>query len=602
MDEASGQRRLVIAGGHALPTRPEPPVTLDHAPTLSDARDVLRSCFGYESFRPGQEDVIGALLEGRDALAVMPTGAGKSVCYQVPAALWGAHGLTLVVSPLISLMQDQVQALKQVGIRGSYLNSTLTPGQQRVVLQRAREGWYDLMYVAPERLADPWFRAFAAQVELPLLAVDEAHCVSQWGQDFRPAYRQIRDFVESLPARPPVAALTATATRRVRDDVVELLGLRQPQLQVNGFDRPNLRLSSFEMRPRDKKKWLVAYVRAHVREAGIVYCPSRKLVEELRDLLQKEGFSAVGYHAGMGDDERAWAQAQFVNDDALVMVATNAFGMGIDKSNVRYVINCGLPLSLEEYYQEAGRAGRDGEPSDCILLWSAGDMRTGYYLLEHSSAAEGASPEDQAALDRSRRSLFGTMIGYARSETCLRGRILSYFGQRKAVDDTCSGCSVCEPRDPWEGLKAPRTTRRGGSTATYASRPVANPWDESADLSAWDADDAWPSDGSQERKRRARGDVHGARDDGSAQGLRGDFTVSLAEGENQELFERLRELRKALAREQGVAPYVVFHDSTLRAMVQLRPQTEEEFLEVPGVGKAKLARYGEAFLAELAQA
>ena len=327
----------------------------------SDARGVLRTYFGYDSFRSGQEEVISSILSGRDALAVMPTGAGKSICYQIPAVLLG--GLTIVVSPLISLMGDQVRSLKEAGIRGSYLNSTLTPRQQEVVMARAIAGWYDLMYVAPERLADQRFIAFAQQVRIPLVAVDEAHCVSQWGQDFRPAYRGIPDFVARLPCRPVVCALTATATSRVRQDVSRLLGLQDPLVQVNGFDRPNLRLSAFELTPKERTRWLLGYLAAHPTWSGIVYATTRKKVDELAEALREAGITAVSYHAGMENDERTASQDAFVRDEERVMVATNAFGMGIDKPDVRFVVNCGLPLSLEEYYQEAGRAGRDGEPA-----------------------------------------------------------------------------------------------------------------------------------------------------------------------------------------------------------------------------------------------
>ena len=522
------------------------PTDAAHRPTLDDAREALRAHFGYPDFRPGQEEVISAVLSGQDCLAVMPTGAGKSVCYQVPAAVLG--GLTIVVSPLISLMGDQVRALKQAGIRGSYLNSSLNPRQQQIVLQRALGGWYDLMYVAPERLRDPRFCAFAAQAHVPLLAVDEAHCVSQWGQDFRPAYQDIAGFAEGLPGRPPVVALTATATARVRQDVVSLLRLRQPHVVVSGFDRPNLRLASFELTPKQRRQWVASYVRRHAGQSGIVYGTTRRAVDELAEALQDEGLSAVAYHAGYDTATRAEAQERWVRDDVQVMVATNAFGMGIDKSDVRFVINCGLPQSVEEYYQEAGRAGRDGEPAECYLLWSRGDIRTCHFLIENTEWGEGVSPQEAALLQERRERLLGAMIGYAMSTSCLRRRILSYFGQDQAVSATCD-CSVCAHETPDRYLRPARRTTFGAGG-------------------------------------RARPDVATDADDRPA-------------GADEELFQRLCALRKRLADEQGVPPYVVFSDATLRGMVRRRPRTEEDLLSVSGVGQVKLERYGVAFLAEL---
>ena len=402
----------------------------------SDARGVLRTYFGYDSFRSGQEEVISSVLSGRDALAVMPTGAGKSICYQIPAVLLG--GLTIVVSPLISLMGDQVRSLKEAGIRGSYLNSTLTPRQQEVVMARAIAGWYDLMYVAPERLADQRFLAFAQQVRIPLVAVDEAHCVSQWGQDFRPAYRGIPDFVARLPRRPVVCALTATATARVRQDVSRLLELHDPLVQVNGFDRPNLRLSAFELTPKKRTRWLLGYLAAHPTWSGIVYATTRKKVDELAEALREAGITAVSYHAGMDNEERTASQDAFVCDEARVMVATNAFGMGIDKSDVRFVVNCGLPLSLEEYYQEAGRAGRDGEPAECYLLWSRGDIRTCHFFIDNTMFPPEMTQAEKDGLLRNRERLLGDdrlcderlLPAGARASLLWAGCVLARHGER----------------------------------------------------------------------------------------------------------------------------------------------------------------------------
>ncbi|MDO5708491.1 MAG: ATP-dependent DNA helicase RecQ [Coriobacteriales bacterium] len=521
-------------------------------PTIDDARAVLSQHFGYQAFRPGQERIIQAVLSGRDAFAVMPTGAGKSVCYQIPAALLG--GLTIVVSPLISLMADQVRALKEAGIRGSFYNSTLKPRVRPEVLRRALAGWYDIMYVAPERLEDPAFREFAAQANIPLVAIDEAHCVSQWGQDFRPAYCTIAGFVESLPVRPPVMALTATATTRVRSDISRLLALRNPVVEVSGFDRPNLRFANLELMPKQREKWLANYLRAHPGDAGIVYATTRKKVEQITQKLLDLGISATAYHAGMTDAARDEAQRAFAHDDALVLVATTAFGMGIDKSNVRFVINCGLPLSLEEYYQEAGRAGRDGEPADCYLLWSRGDIRTCHFFIDNIEAEGLSGPERQRVIANKER-LLGDMIGYAMSTSCLRQRILRYFGQgTSALAEGCGRCSVCDGETADRYLvKERKVTRRIDAMRSSRVRSLR----EEDDFYEWpDAD---------------------------------------------ELFERLRVLRKEIADRQGVPPYVVFSDATLRGMVRRRPKTAEELLEVSGVGQVKLERYGRAFLEELSQ-
>ncbi len=528
-----------------MPQPPEGPEKFVR-PTMDDARTTLSRHFGYPSFRPGQEEVISAILDGRDALAVMPTGAGKSICYQIPAAM--LPGLTIVVSPLISLMGDQVRALKDAGIRGSYLNSSLTPRQQEVVLARALAGWYDLMYVAPERLSDQRFRDFAAQASVPLVAVDEAHCVSQWGQDFRPAYQDIAAFVASLPTRPPVAALTATATSRVREDIQRLLELRNPAVQVNGFDRPNLSLSCFDLTPKKREQWIVNYVRRHPDWSGIIYATTRKKVDELTEKLCDAGVDAVSYHAGYDNDYRSEVQARFVRDDARVMVATNAFGMGIDKSDVRFVINVGLPLSLEEYYQEAGRAGRDGEPAECYLLWSRGDIRTAHYFIDNTEFPPELTQAERDHLLKNRERLLGEMIGYAMSDSCLRRRILRYFGQDMAgVPDECGGCSVCMGDTPDRYLRTQRAGGFGGRSSRLAER--------------------------QDEK-----DLYLATDD------------------DEELFQRLRALRKELADAAGVPPYVVFNDATLRGMVRRRPTTEGELLAVSGVGEVKLERYGDAFL------
>ena len=394
---------------------------------MEQARAVLASRFGYDAFRPGQEAVVSALLSGRDVLAVMPTGAGKSVCYQVPAVVM--EGMALVVSPLVSLMADQVRAVQEAGIRGAYLNSTLAPGQQAEVLRRAAEGAYDLMYVAPERLADPRFAEFARTARLALIAVDEAHCVSQWGQDFRPSYLSIGQFIAELPVRPPVAALTATATDLVRRDIVRLLGLRDAACTVTGFDRPNLRFAVERREPKQKLARLDAFIDERRAESGIVYCAKRATVEEVCDHLRERGIAATRYHAGLTAEERERNQRAFVNDTAPVMVATNAFGMGIDKSNVSYVVHYNMPGSVEAYYQEAGRAGRDGSPAECLLLWCDGDIATGRFFIEQESTHEGLTAEEAEVVRASRRRMLESMVGYCYTTGCLRAYILRYFGE-----------------------------------------------------------------------------------------------------------------------------------------------------------------------------
>ena len=395
-------------------------------PTLDDAREALRRHFGHGSFRPGQEELIDAVLCGHDVLGVMPTGAGKSVCYQVPGVALG--GLTLVISPLVSLMGDQVRALIDAGVRGSYLNSTLTSGQQATVLRRALDGAYQIMYVAPERLTDPRFVAFARQASIPLIAVDEAHCVSQWGQDFRPSYLLIGQFIDQLPQRPVVGAFTATATERVRADIVRLLGLRDPLQTVTGFDRPNLHFAVERLEPKRKLARVVSWALERPADSGIVYCSTRKDVEKVHEALVAAGVRATRYHAGLASDERQRNQRAFVVDDAPVMVATNAFGMGIDKSNVRYVIHHNMPGSIEAYYQEAGRAGRDGEPAECLLLWNDGDVSTCRFFIEQDSGNEELSAEEADRVRASQRRLLGAMSGYCHTTGCLRRYILSYFG------------------------------------------------------------------------------------------------------------------------------------------------------------------------------
>ena len=639
------------------------------------ARAALREHFGYEAFRPGQEGVVEAILAGRDALAVMPTGAGKSVCYQVPGIVF--EGLTLVVSPLVSLMGDQVRALLDAGVRGAYLNSSLTPGQQATVLRRALAGAYQIMYVAPERLADQRFLDFAREATISLVAVDEAHCVSQWGQDFRPSYLTIGDFIAQLPTRPVVAAFTATATERVRRDIVRLLDLREPYEVVTGFDRPNLYFGVERKDPKRKLAWIAAWVLEHPADSGIVYCSTRKDTDKVHAALIEAGVRATRYHAGMPTAQRIESQRAFIADDAPVMVATNAFGMGIDKSNVRYVIHHNMPGSLEAYYQEAGRAGRDGEPSTCMLLWSDGDVSTCRFFIEQESGNEELTPEEAEAVRAARRRLLAAMTGYCNTTACLRRYILDYFGEKadvpsvdipsacqptelldapsltlRTTSEPCGNCSNCEGDfeavdvtadaraimrcvqelrgrfgkglvvDVLRGSKSAKVLEMHlDETATYgASRASTAQIKEIIELLvAGDflsiTEGAYPTVGLGPRAREVaevgfvltmKKAVHKADRTRAATGEKGgrafgaSGTVASGADADGELFERLRTLRKRLADEAGVPPYIVFSDATLRDMCAKRPASEDEFLDVSGVGATKLARYGEAFLAELA--
>lgn len=623
------------------------------------AQQALKEHFGYDVFRRGQEGVVEAILGGRDALAVMPTGAGKSICYQVPGVVM--PGLALVVSPLVSLMGDQVRALLDAGIRGAYLNSSLTPGQQATVLRRALEGAYQIMYVAPERLADARFLEFARAASIPLIAVDEAHCVSQWGQDFRPSYLAVGDFIAQLPMRPVVAAFTATATERVRRDIVRLLNLYEPYEVVTGFDRPNLYFGVERLEPKRKIARIAAYALDHAADSGIVYCSTRKDTDKVHAALVAAGVRATRYHAGMPTAARQESQRAFITDDAPIMVATNAFGMGIDKSNVRYVIHHNMPGSIEAYYQEAGRAGRDGEPSECLLFWSDSDVATCRFFIEQESGNEELSGAEADAVRASRRRLLEAMTGYCHTTGCLRRYILDYFGEQEGTLPSeqpqesqphpagCSNCSNCA--GDFEAMDVTDTARavmrcvqevrgrfgkgmivdvlRGSQNAKLLDMHL----EEAASYNTVNAPAAqvkeivellaaggylsitegtYPVVGlglralevteegfgltmkrvvrKPERphsKKAGRGTVFGA-------------SGSVADEASPALFERLRALRKQLADEVGKPPYIVFSDATLHDMCAKLPATDEDFLDVSGVGATKLARYGESFMSEIA--
>lgn len=621
---------------------------------MEEAAKALKVHFGYDAFRPGQETLVEALLSGRDCLGVMPTGAGKSICYQIPGVV--LPGLTLVVSPLVSLMSDQVNALLDAGVRGSYLNSTLTPGQQNTVMKRALEGRYDIMYIAPERLSDPRFFEFASQARIPLIAIDEAHCVSQWGQDFRPAYLGIGEFIAALPNRPIVAALTATATEKVREDITALLGLQNPETVVTGFDRPNLHFAVEQLPSKRKLTRIVAYALDHPEDSGIVYCSTRKDVEKVHEELLDAGVKAVRYHAGLSVSERTESQRAFVADDAPVLVATNAFGMGIDKSNVRYVIHHNMPASLEAYYQEAGRAGRDGEPSECLLLWNDKDLGTCRFFIEQEVQNEALNAEERELVRASQRRLLAAMTGYCLTTRCLRCHILEYFGDESAAE--CHNCSNCEGSfsaidvttqaravmrcvqelrgrfgksvvaDVLHGANNQRIREFGLETCrTYGTLPsesVARV-KEIIEILASEGylmvgDGRYPLVGLGPRAREAAVPefrlsmkrpaervvrLKGAEGASAAFGSAGSGKAKgskAAEGldpMDAELFERLRALRKRIATEATVPPYVVFSDAALRAMCLARPKNDEQFLQISGVGQTKLERYGEEFLREI---
>lgn len=618
------------------------------------ALDTLGAYFGYTSFRPGQDRMVDAILAGRDALGVMPTGAGKSICYQVPALM--LPGITFVVSPLLSLMEDQTRALLAAGARPSYLNSSLTPAQQNTVLKRAREGRYQLMYVAPERLLEPRFLAFAQEaaadggIGVPLVAIDEAHCVSQWGQDFRPAYLQIREFIDSLPQRPIVAAFTATATERVRADIQQMLGLQNPATVVTGFDRKNLYFGCEEMGDKAKTAWVRDYVIAHSSESGIVYCSTRKTVDalagELAEALGPSGIRVGRYHAGMGNDARRQSQRAFIDDDIQVMVATNAFGMGIDKSNVSFVIHYNMPKSLEAYYQEAGRAGRDGEAAECILLYGPGDVATAQFFLQQAGENEDLSPEERAEVQARDARRLEAMVNYCKTTHCLRGHLLDYFGQ--AHDPTCGNCGNCRSQfvqvditrqaqmilscvkrvqgklgyyvgadllsKVLRGSRSQRVLTLGldglttygllRDTSEALTRRYLEALEEAGYLVTEPAHKTLrPTPQAGEvlfrgskvfLTQRAAPAVFRPREEG--------LERSGQQPEDQELMAALKATRLQLARQEEVPLYVIFSNATLADMARRRPQTMEEFLSVSGVGEVKARKYGAAFLAVLARA
>ena len=593
-----------------------------------DKHRILKEYFGYDSFRAGQEQLVDAILAGRDAFGVMPTGAGKSLCYQVPGLL--LPGVTLVVSPLISLMQDQVRALIEAGAPAAYLNSALTPGQYRHALRNARQGQYKIIYVAPERLLTPLFSEFAKSVQISLVAVDEAHCVSQWGQDFRPGYLQIAPFLRELPSRPPVAAFTATATAEVRRDVVRLLKLHDPVQVVTGFDRKNL---FYEVRaPKDKKRALLEILDGFPQEAGIVYCATRKNVEDVCDFLNQQGVRAARYHAGLPKQERTKNQEDFLYDRVRVMVATNAFGMGIDKSDVRFVVHFNMPKDLESYYQEAGRAGRDGAPARCILLYSGTDVHTNQFLITHSHTdGENLDEKTRAALVQRDLERLRQMTFYSTTTRCLRHFILDYFGEESPL--TCDRCSNCtQPGkdvditvDAQKILSCVKRTGerfgaaliseilRGAKTARIRDRDLDQQSTYGLLQNLSDAEVRARIDrlldlgcllrSGGEYPVLSLGPVaRGVLFEGRKVRMRvrrKPLPTRVPRGEalqHPALYERLRALRAEIAKKQSVPAFVVFTDATLREMCAQLPQDEPALLRVSGMGEKKMRRYGARFL------
>lgn len=493
----------------------------------------LKQYFGYDSLRTWQEELINGILAGHDVLGIMPTGAGKSLCYQLPALM--LKGITLVISPLISLMSDQVKALNQAGVHAAYINSSLTENQIGMALSYASQGRYKIIYVAPERLNTPRFLDFACNADISMLTVDEAHCISQWGQDFRPSYLEIAGFLTRLPRRPIVSAFTATATERVKNDIVASLGLNNPVTMVTGFDRPNLFFRVVTRKGGSQKdNSIINYVKKHEDESGIIYCATKKNVDKLYTLLNEQGISAGRYHAGLSNDERKQNQEDFTYDRIRVMVATNAFGMGIDKSNVRYVLHYNMPQSLEYYYQEAGRAGRDGEEAECVLFFSKQDIMINKFLLQNKASAGDVASDMQKTANDQRK--LQQMINYCETDKCLREFILSYFGDTTpCICNKCSNCVVVEDEEE----------------ETYVETG---------------------------KKRKKAAQLAGLNELGAA------------------LFEKLRSVRTELAAEKSVPPYIICSDKTLKDMCAKLPRDKEQLADVYGMGEQKIQNYGEAFV------
>ena len=521
-----------------------------------DKIQALKQYFGHSSFREGQSELTDAILSGRDAVGIMPTGAGKSICYQLPAVIM--EGVTIVVSPLISLMKDQVNTLNQTGIPAAYLNSSLTERQFRLALSRAYNGAYKIIYAAPERLLTEGFLRLCTSINIAMVTIDEAHCISQWGQDFRPSYLQICDFIDRFDTRPVVSAFTATATANVRNDILRILRLNDPLVITTGFDRKNLYFGVEH--PRDKLRALTTILDRNEGKSGIVYCATRKNVEQVCASLRYMGYSATRYHAGLEDEERFKNQEDFLYDRDTIMVATNAFGMGIDKSNVSFVVHYNMPKNIESYYQEAGRAGRDGEEAECIILYEKKDVSLASWMIDHSEPNELLTEKQQELIRERDKERLRQMTFYSTTDRCLRRFILDYFGDRRSCE--CKKCSSCCPETQIE----PRQTgsRRSDGRAT-------------------------------EYTRKGSVSISGSTAKRTAPPIP---RSPLTESDNA-LFDALKALRAKRAKTAGVPAFVVFSDATLRDMCRRKPTTMSEFLDVSGVGDTKAKRYGKDFTAEI---
>ena len=596
--------------------------------------EILKQIFGYDTFREGQETLVDSTLSGRDVLGIMPTGAGKSLCFQVPALLF--PGITVVVSPLISLMKDQVSALNAAGVHAAYINSSLTEGQYRKAMELARQGRYKIIYVAPERLMTESFLSLIQAVEISMVAVDEAHCISQWGQDFRPSYLKIVDFISQLPRRPVIGAYTATATKAVREDILCILGLQNPKVMVTGYDRKNLYFAV--EKPKDKMNALLEYLRKNPEKSGIIYCNTRKTVEEVQEALLGAGYPAVRYHAGLSDREKKENQEEFIYDRKPIMVATNAFGMGIDKSNVRFVIHYNMPKDIESYYQEAGRAGRDGEPGECILYYKAQDVKMNEFLIQQQGNEE-LDFEEQALIRERNMERLRKMTFYCFTNECLREYILRYFGEYRG--NYCGNCKNCltefEDLDVTEetrsilglvkstgerygivavcdGVRGARTEKvrqfgleenphygelnkttnarirqiindllvKDYLVLTSGDYPVLKLGEKGRDFLKGEKPETvvlkLPR---QQEKEESRPKKQKAKRN--------------EETKYPQLFEMLRQKRYQMAQEAHIPPYIIFSDKTLREMSAYLPVTREEMLEINGVGNNKYQKYGKVF-------